>query len=120
PPVISKAELETSAFTEAHLRGGRPYGWRVASAIAVEAARHIDAGEPFVYAYYDGIDKTAHERGFGPFYDAELVAVDQLVAGVLARLPADATLLITADHGQVQVGDAIVQPDRSMMQMVRG
>ena len=23
------------------------------------------AGERFVYAYYDGIDKTAHERGFG-------------------------------------------------------
>ena len=25
-----------------------------------------------MYCYYNGIDKIAHERGFGPFYDAEL------------------------------------------------
>jgi hypothetical protein len=35
-PVLSKAELEGSAFTEAHLRGSRPMGWRAASSIAVQ------------------------------------------------------------------------------------
>jgi hypothetical protein len=42
------------------------------SAIAVEVGRQLAAGERFVYAYYGGVDKTAHERGFGEFYDAEL------------------------------------------------
>ena len=46
-----------------------------------------DAGEPFVYAYYDGIDKVAHIHGFGAHYDAELVAADRLVADLRAALP---------------------------------
>ena len=34
-PVVSKAELESSAFTAAHLRGSVPRGWRAASSLAV-------------------------------------------------------------------------------------
>lgn len=117
-PVISPAELETSAFTEAHLRGSRPVGWRAASAIAVEASRQLRAGERFVYAYYGGIDKTAHERGFGDFYDAELRAADGIVADVLAAIPAGCALLITADHGQVDVGDRIIEPAPELLRLV--
>ncbi len=107
-PVISKAELSNSAFSEAHLRGCRARGWRVASSIAVETRALLGAGEKFVYAYYDGIDKIAHERGFGAFYDAELSTVDRLVASMLEALPSGAALVVTADHGQVHVGDAVV------------
>ena len=74
------------------------------SAIAVEVGRQLRAGERFVYAYYGGIDKTAHERGFGEFYDAELRFADRLVADVREQLPPGAVLLVTADHGQVEVG----------------
>ena len=86
-PVISPAELEGSAFTEAHLRGSRPVGYRAPSAIAVEVHRQLAAGERFVYAYYGSVDKTAHERGFGEFYDAELHMADHIVSGVLDVLP---------------------------------
>jgi hypothetical protein len=110
-PVVSKAELESSAFSAAHLRGSRPRGWRLASSIPVIVGQLLAAGERLVYAYYDGIDKVAHERGFGPFYDAELAFVDHLVASVAAALPADAALLVTADHGQVHVGDRTVALD---------
>ena len=72
PPVVSKIELEQSAFSEAHLRGVRPRGWRVMSNIPVLIRRQLAAGERFVYAYYEGVDKTAHEHGFGEFYDAEV------------------------------------------------
>ena len=119
PPVISRADLEHSAFTEAHLRGTRQVGWRSASSISVEVSRQLAAGERFVYAYYDGIDKTAHERGFGDYYDAELATVDRLVSDVLDRMPSDSSLIITADHGQVQVGDNIVKPAAALLQMVR-
>ena len=119
PPVITKGELQGSGFTDAHLRGSNLVGWRLSSAIAVEIGRQLRAGEPFVYAYYDGIDKTAHERGFGEFYDAELVAVDRLVGDVLAVMPSDAALLIIADHGQVDVGDNIVRPAPDLLSMVR-
>ncbi len=110
-PLVSKADLDGSAFSAAHLRGGRPHGWRLASSIPVIVGDLLRAGERFVYAYYDGIDKVAHERGFGPFYDAELVATDRLVADLLAALPSGTALLITADHGQVQVGTNTITPD---------
>jgi len=119
PPVITKGELQTSGFTDAHLRGTKMVGWRLSSAIAVEIGHQLAAGEPFVYAYYDGIDKTAHERGFGEYYDAELVDVDRLVGDVLAVMPADSVLLIIADHGQVDVGDKIVYPSDELLAMVR-
>ena len=114
-PVISPAELQNSAFSEAHLRGSRPEGWRAASSIAVEARRQVEAGERFVYCYYGGIDKIAHERGFGPYYDAELRAADALVADVLTTLPTGTTLLVTADHGQVHVGERIVTPSAALL-----
>jgi hypothetical protein len=107
-PVVSRAELEGSAFTEAHLRGSRPCGWRAASSIVAQCASLISSGEKFVYAYYDGVDKIAHERGFGAYYDAEIAATDWLVGALLNTLPSGTTLAITADHGQVQVNDNVV------------
>lgn len=117
-PVISPAELETSAFTEAHLRGSRPVGYRAPSAIAVEVRRQLTAGERFVYAYYGNIDKTAHERGFGDFYEAELRFADRLVGDIVDALPSGAALLVTADHGQVEVGDNIISPDPALLSSV--
>jgi hypothetical protein len=103
-PVVTKADFERTAFTEAHLRGGRLVGWRAASSVAVTVGQLLRAGEPLIYAYYDGIDKIAHERGFGPFYEAELRSADDVVEQVRAQLTDDAALLVTADHGQVDVG----------------
>ena len=116
-PVVSKAELR-----ELGVHRGAPARCRTRSACArpssslpVEVGDLLRAGERFVYAYYDGIDKVAHERGFGPFYDAELRAADRLVADVLDALPAGAVLLVTADHGQVDVGDDIVTPTADVL-----
>jgi hypothetical protein len=117
-PVISPAELETSAFTEAHLRGSRPVGYRAPSAIAVEVRRQLAAGERFVYAYYGSVDKTAHERGFGEYYEAELRMADRIVGDVLDVLPPGAVLLVTADHGQVDVGGRVIVPDPGLLAMV--
>jgi Type I phosphodiesterase / nucleotide pyrophosphatase len=117
-PVISPAELEKSAFTEAHLRGSQPVGYRAPSAIAVEVRRQLAAGERFVYAYYGSVDKTAHERGFGEFYDAELRMADHIVATVLDVLPPGAVLVVTADHGQVDVGERVLVPDPALLSMV--
>ncbi len=114
-PVVAQGELQTSPFSEAHLRGCDPVGWRAPSSIAVEAAAQVRAGERFVYCYYNGVDKIAHERGFGDFYDAELRFSDALVADLLDALPAGTALLVTADHGQVQVGDRVIHPSPELL-----
>lgn len=117
-PVVNPVALQFSAFTEAHLRGGRPVGWRAISSLVVEVDRLLAGGERFVYAYYAGVDTIAHERGFGPFYDAELAAADRLVGDLIDVLPAGAALLVTADHGQVDVGDRIVVPSAEVLSLV--
>lgn len=114
PPIVTRSDFAGSGFTRAHLRGARQHGYRVLSTMGVEVQRLVQSGEPFVYAYYEGLDKVSHEYGLGEHFAAELMAVDRLVAELLAMLPADAALVVTADHGQVDVGDRVIKPDRSI------
>lgn len=104
-PVVTRAEFQPTGFTRAHLAGTRFHGWRLVSSLPLTVGSLLEAGEPFVYAYYDGMDKVAHERGFGAFYNAELAFTDRLVESMAAALPPGASLVVTADHGQVDVGD---------------
>jgi len=117
-PVIGQGELERSAFSEAHLRGSRPVGWRAPSSIAVETRRQIESGEQFVYCYYNGVDKIAHERGFGEYYDAELRFSDALVADIVAAVPEGTAVLVTADHGQVHVAGNVIEPSVELLRPV--
>jgi hypothetical protein len=104
-PVVHRAEFRGSGFTKAHLAGVDHVGWRVPSNIPVQVRRLVDAGERFVYAYYDGIDKVAHEFGLlDGFFGAELRAADRLFGDLLDALPDDVAVVVTADHGQVHWG----------------
>ena len=115
PPVVTRAEFAGTGFTLAHLADVRLHGYRVTSTLVTEVRQLLQAGEPFVYAYYDGIDKVAHEYGLDEHYAAELAAADRLVADLLDVLPPDACLVVTSDHGQLQVGDAVVPIDAGVM-----
>ena len=109
PPAVTRAEFSSTAFSEAHLEGVRFRGYRMPSTLCTEIDLALRQGEPFVYAYYDGIDKVAHEYGLGEHYDAELAFVDRLVGDIMAMLPRGTALVITADHGQVDVGSNLVE-----------
>ncbi len=50
----------------------------------------------------------SHEYGLGAAYDEELRWIDHLVAALLDSLPPGTVLVVTADHGQVDVGDHVV------------
>ncbi len=103
PPVVTRAELAESGFTRAHMSGARVYGWRMPSTLVATVAALLGDGERFVYAYYDGVDKVAHEYGLRDgFFPAELASTDRLVGDLLAALPRRAALVLTSDHGQVQ------------------
>ncbi len=107
PPVVSRWDYGPTGFTAAHLGDARLHGWYTPSGMAVEVRQALASGHPFVYAYYDGVDRAAHARGLGEHYDAELRGADRLVADVLEVLPAGAALVVTADHGQVEVGGSV-------------
>jgi hypothetical protein len=107
--VITRAEFGSSGFTQAHLDGVRFTPYRTLGTLVQEVARLTRAGEPFVYAYYEGLDKVSHEYGIGTHYDNELRWIDHLVAETLAAMPRGAVLVVTADHGQVDVGSNVLE-----------
>ncbi len=108
PPSVTRAEFRDSGFTRVHLAGCRHVPYRMPSTLVAEILRQVAAGEPFVHAYYDGIDKVAHEYGLGAPYDAELVFVDRMVEFLIESLPPGVALVITSDHGQVEVAERVV------------
>jgi predicted AlkP superfamily pyrophosphatase or phosphodiesterase len=119
PPVVTRAEFAKSGFTMAHLAQTRLTPYRMASTLVTEVRCLLAAGEPFVYAYYEGIDKVSHEYGLADHYDAELRATDRLVADFVDCLPPGAALVVTSDHGQVDVGDNVITPAADLLRHVR-
>lgn len=115
PIAVTRAEFVDTGFTQAHMNGVRFCGYRMPSTLVAETARLLRAGEPFVYAYYEGVDKVAHEYGLGDQYLAELIAVECMVRHLAEALPAGAALVITSDHGQVDVGRNMVELHQDVM-----
>ena len=122
-PVVTKKEFRSTGFTEAHLRGSKFFGWSTTSVLVEHCRRLVGQKERFIYAYYPGVDTVAHEFGLhDDYYRAELAFADELVGRLLDVLPSHATLVITADHGQVHVGDrwTSLHPLREMVKFCAG
>ena len=57
-----------------------------------------------VYGYIPELDVTGHVRGIdSPSWRAQLAFIDRVVEELVAGLPDDAALLVTADHGMLNV-----------------
>ncbi|HYA68289.1 MAG TPA: alkaline phosphatase family protein, partial [Acidimicrobiales bacterium] len=117
-PVVTRNEFASTGFSAAHLAGTRLVGWSVPSTLVVETRRLLREGEEFIYVYYDGLDKVAHEHGLGEHYAEELRAVDRLVADLLDALVPGSALVITSDHGQVEVGPSARLPHPGLFEGV--
>ncbi len=108
--VTGPSKFAGSGLTVAAYRGAtyRPVPDAPDTPSAVLAAL-TGADRALVYAYHPDVDRAAHLYGPGSpeWYDS-VAGADRLIAGVAARLPDDAALVVTADHGMVSVGE----PDR--------
>jgi hypothetical protein len=106
-PVVTRHDYGPTGFTAAHLGHVELHRWYTPAGLVTSVRRLAAAGAPFIYAYYEGIDRVAHAEGLGEYYDDELRAADCLVGDVLDALPPGAVLVVTADHGQVEVGGSV-------------
>ncbi len=106
-PVVTRSDYGPTGFTAAHLGRVDLHPWHTAAGLVTAVRQLASTGAPFIYAYYEGIDRVAHAEGLGEFYDDELRVADRLVADVLDVLPPGAVLVVTADHGQVEVGSSV-------------
>jgi hypothetical protein len=94
-----------SGLTEAAYRGSQYAGTVSAGDLAAGLLQAVAAGpRALAYGYTPELDLTGHVRGVdSPAWRAQLALVDRLVEQVVAGLPDDAALLVTADHGMLDV-----------------
>jgi arylsulfatase A-like enzyme len=103
-PVVTRSEFRSSGFTGAHLRDVPFEGWSTPAVLVERCRTLVAAGNPLVYSYYPGVDTVAHEFGLAaPYLAAELAFADELVGRLLDALAPEVALVVTADHGQVEV-----------------
>ena len=102
-PVITRHEYVASKFSEVCMRGSRKVGYGATSRVPVEVREFLNQGAPLVFVYYDRLDTVAHARGLGGDYDAEICVVDGLVSSLVDCLVPGSGLIVTSDHGQVQI-----------------
>jgi Type I phosphodiesterase / nucleotide pyrophosphatase len=103
---VGPARFHGSGLTGAALRGA-------AYAPAESLGARVDAvvralREPgLTYLYWHDVDKTGHHHGWGSWQWGEALAELDFELGRLARsLPRDTLLVVTADHGMVDVDPA--------------
>ena len=109
PKVVTSSAHKDSGFTKAHLRDSRFTGYENRAQLIDLICDSVNNFEPFVYAYWDGVDRIAHEFGFTGRYFDELAECDLMISELLQRLPANVALVVTSDHGQVEVGDRMME-----------
>lgn len=94
-----------SGLTLAGLRGGQHRGAdSLGELVAGMAALLAEPGPSLVYGYHADLDATGHRNGCAsPQWRAQLAVVDRVVEALLASLPRGACLIVTGDHGMVDV-----------------
>ncbi|MGI9016539.1 MAG: alkaline phosphatase family protein [Euzebya sp.] len=119
-PIVVKAEFAGTGFTDAHLGGAPFHGWQTPAVLRAQVGAALATDARVIYVYYDGVDKVAHAHGLsGPALEMELADTDRLVAELLAIIPTDGALVITADHGHVAVGPGGIVSTEPVSQLVR-
>ena len=107
---VALRSFEGSGLTRAALRGARyPGADTLGEAVQVTAAVTAEAAagprRALVYVYTGDLDNVGHIRGSGSDgWRAQLEQVDLFVRQLHRSLPPGVLLLVTADHGMVDVG----------------
>lgn len=99
-PEFAGSGLTNAAYGEAAHFVGAPRSEDLARGILAE----LGAGPGLVYGYHPTLDSVAHAHGIAsPDWARAAASVDRLLTRIVDGLPDDAALLVTADHGGLDV-----------------
>jgi len=103
--VVSQARFYGSGLTRAALRGGEFAGVRAFGDLAARIVTALaEPGRQLVYGYHADLDGMGHQHGPGSLpWRLQLAQVDRLVETIATRMPRDAVLAVTGDHGMVSM-----------------
>lgn len=102
---IGPGFFDGSGLTNAALRGGR-FAAAASLADRVDAAVDAVRARPrsLVYLYWGDLDKVGHVHGCQSWqWGDELETIDGSLADLAERVPDDTLVVVTADHGMVDV-----------------
>ena len=121
---VGPSAFAGSGLTEAVYRGADyPGTWTPGDLVAGLLQAVGSAPRTLAYGYVAELDLTGHVRGVdSPAWRAQLALIDRMVEQVVDGLPDDAALLVTADHGMLDIPDATrldVETDADLMDGVR-
>jgi Type I phosphodiesterase / nucleotide pyrophosphatase len=103
---VGPARFATSGMTQAALRGAR-YQNAESLADRVDAVAYELMTPGLAYLYWGDIDKVGHHQGSESWqWGDELESADRELARLPRILPPDTHVIITADHGMVDVDRA--------------
>ncbi|PCC44424.1 alkaline phosphatase family protein [Brevibacterium aurantiacum] len=102
---LGEAKFAGRGLNRASLRGGR---FRASKTLEQRCAQAIEEakapGRRLVYLYWGNLDKTGHVHGSNSSqWTEELEHVDLALSQLANGLPADSTMIVTADHGMVDI-----------------
>ncbi len=105
---VGPTRFEHSGLTRAALRGpvflGVREDWPAERRIAAVVDAASTGSRTLVYAYERRLDHAGHVHGCGSTtWRSELRRVDDYCARLRASLPSDVVLIVTGDHGMVDV-----------------
>lgn len=105
PVAFGRPAHASGGLTEAILRGAEYAGGQRIEDRFAAASRMLRGGDGlFGYLYIDELDKTAHRHGVeSGEWAGWLETLDGALADFLRGLPADVGVVVTADHGVVDV-----------------
>lgn len=105
---VSLAQFNGSPMTRAALRGGRFISGTTAHARTGAAADAMaGAGPSLMYFYVNELDKAGHRYGCrSEQWEHQLEELDATVKRLNSSLPAGTTILLTADHGMLDIPES--------------
>jgi hypothetical protein len=102
--VISRPEFAGSGLTVAAYGGGAYRPATGVDELAEEILAVLNDRGGLVYGYHPDLDKAGHLYGLAsPEWAAAAGGLGRLLDRLVGGLPGDAALLVTADHGQLDV-----------------
>ena len=103
--LVGPRQHAASGMTRAVLRGGRyRAAVTLADLVALTAGTLAEPGPQLVYSYHPDLDLLGHVRGVdSDAWRLQLAEVDGAAMTLAGRLPAGALLVVTGDHGMVDL-----------------
>ncbi len=102
--VVSRRRFQSSGLTVASQRGARYVAADSGGERIFAAVRCARSGGSLTYVYDGDLDATGHAQGCGSWaWRYQLTIIDGFAATLREALPDDTVLVVTADHGMVDV-----------------